>query len=397
MRRAVIACMAVCNVLFWAIWATWAAGPAPSPPWMNVLIEQIKQMNPAEQQQWLRGLERRAEKASRLTLSAEAAAQHDAQLRDMLHRKTISWMVLREALAMTDAREKAAVEMLVRRYETLLAEKLKDVPDLRSQYRDAWAATDADWQSTGGNFDEQDKLLGWLEAAAGALNMERIESPPPRPTFVARVKQSPPVAKPQVEVKPEARPDERQATVDAKEEQPKAEKPPRIADRVPNESRVPPPSRGVPRREAAEPSPDGEVQVNFEELAARIAGCNLALKALEAELDEKGPWNAGRLEPLAKRLQVLVVRRGDLELFRCLAPEEMQATLGKLDWPKAAIAQLGARIFEARRAVESPDFSGTPEERELELKRLDAVSRRLAETVKGGEEEKEAEKPEAEK
>ena len=80
--------------------------------------------------------------------------------------------------------------------------------------------------------------------------------------------------------------------------------------------------------------------MNVEELAARIAGSNLAFREMEAALDEKGVWHAARLRPLVERAEILVLRRGDLQLLRNLVPEPDRKSLVRLESPKAAIAEL---------------------------------------------------------
>jgi len=125
--------------------------------------------------------------------------------------------------------------------------------------------------------------------------------------------------------------------------------------------------------------PPGSVKVNVEELEARIAASNLALRELEAELGEKGVWNAAKLEPLVERLKVLVVRHNDLGLFRDAAPKEQQADMTKLEAPKSAISQLSARVVEARSRANDPQFVGDDVERRAELARLEAISHHLAE------------------
>jgi hypothetical protein len=120
------------------------------------------------------------------------------------------------------------------------------------------------------------------------------------------------------------------------------------------------------------------IEVNIEELDARIAGSNLGFRTLENDLDEKGNWDAARLEPLAERLKVLVVRHGDLALFRDLLSAEKRSSVARLEGPRSAISELGARISEARKAAQGEDFTGTETQRRAELERLEALSRRLA-------------------
>ena len=99
--------------------------------------------------------------------------------------------------------------------------------------------------------------------------------------------------------------------------------------------------------------------MNVEELAARIAGSNLAFRAMDAALDEKGLWHAARLGPLVGRCEILVLRRGDLQLLRNLVPEPDRESLVRLESPKATIAELGARIVEARNRAGGAEFKGT--------------------------------------
>jgi hypothetical protein len=128
--------------------------------------------------------------------------------------------------------------------------------------------------------------------------------------------------------------------------------------------------------------PAEPVEVNVEELAARIAGSNLAFREMEAALDEKGPWHAARLGPLVGRAEILVLRRGDLQLLRNLVPEPDRDTLVRLESPKATIAELGARIAEARTRAGGAEFTGTEEERRAELKGLGSLAKRLAKMAK---------------
>ena len=156
----------------------------------------------------------------------------------------------------------------------------------------------------------------------------------------------------------------------------------RVAKPVVEESHIPlPPTE--PSADAASLStdqlPPGSVKVNVEELETQIAACNLALRELESDLGEKGEWNAAKLEPLVDRLKVLVVRHGDLGLFREAAPKDQRAGITPLEAPKAAISQLSARVVEARNHANDPHFVGDDVERRAELARLEAVSHRLAE------------------
>ena len=132
----------------------------------------------------------------------------------------------------------------------------------------------------------------------------------------------------------------------------------------------------------APPSPDSPIEpvaVKVDELSARIAGCNMALRTLEIDLDEKSDWNAARLEPLIERLEILVLRRYDLNLFREALSEPQRSAVDPLSSTKGVVAQMAARIVMARDRASSSKFDGTAADRQAELARLEELSRRLAE------------------
>jgi hypothetical protein len=116
--------------------------------------------------------------------------------------------------------------------------------------------------------------------------------------------------------------------------------------------------------------------VNLEELTAQIAGNKLALRTLEAELDEDQAWNAAKLEKLVGRLEALQVKNKDLALFRDLVSPAEQALVGSLPSLRPVIAQATARAAQLR-AKSQADFSGSPAERQAELRRCDELSARL--------------------
>jgi len=132
----------------------------------------------------------------------------------------------------------------------------------------------------------------------------------------------------------------------------------------------------VPAADA--PPTNAVVRVNLSELSARIAGSNLTLRALEAELDERGEWNATRLAPLLQRLKVLVVLHNDLKLCREVVPAGQRVLVGRLESPRSGVSLMGTRIFDARTLASGAEFRGTEAQREAELRALDELSRQLA-------------------
>ncbi len=149
-----------------------------------------------------------------------------------------------------------------------------------------------------------------------------------------------------------------------------------------------------PPRPSAEPSampvplplpikPEMPSRVNLRELAARIAGNNLAVRALESELDKEQTWTARKLEPLLIRLRRLSVRTADLQLYQDIVPEKDRWLVGEAESPRSLVSQLAAGIVEARARATSDQFAGTDADRASELDHLERLSRSLAELARG--------------
>lgn len=136
---------------------------------------------------------------------------------------------------------------------------------------------------------------------------------------------------------------------------------------------APPATR--PGLDDAEPA----VGVNVDELRTRIAGTNMALRALEAELYGAGSWNHDELASIVARLHALVLRAEDMRLFREMVPEETRSLIDVADSPQPAITLAAARIADARQRISDGRDTGTERERQAELGRLNELSRRLAE------------------
>ena len=142
----------------------------------------------------------------------------------------------------------------------------------------------------------------------------------------------------------------------------------------PKESPPPPP---------AAPGGSSAVGVNTEELTAQIAGNNMALRALEAELDEKHAWSVAQLETAAERLEKLIVKNKDLALFRDLISPAEQALVGSPASPRPAIASAAQQVAAARKRTQGSDFAGSKAQRQADLRRLDELSSRLNNATKG--------------
>jgi hypothetical protein len=143
------------------------------------------------------------------------------------------------------------------------------------------------------------------------------------------------------------------------------------------EEALPKPPAAEPKLPVAEAEKPG-VQVNVEELAVRIAGNNLALRGLEAELNENRTWSADQLENVLSRLDILVLRQKDLTLFRDLVSAAEQARAGRTESPRHVISQLAARIVEVRNRLTAGEATIAEELRRAQLEHLDQLSQRLA-------------------
>jgi len=353
----------------------WLSGPtAETSPTAEDAYRQIfsrlEKMSFDEQQAWLRQLEDRARKTAEATLPPEEASRWKAHLHSLLHRKLITWQVLRQAIELTEARERAALELLRqeqadkgKKPEPATVQKRKPektvelvTPGEQTQEDDRSAAEEV--------LQSQSWLRDRLAAMAEKVHTDLVSpvkeetagAPSPKKNSFSRLENF-----------------LKSLTILPDEPLP-----------LPRSIKQKLLSRAVPR-EPVENAEHGEekierpvpVEVNVEELAARIAGCNMAFRLLEGELGESGEWRAARLEPLLDRLSVLLIRHSDLELFRDLVPEEERHTLAKLASPKPVLEQFRTRLAEARRAAEA--LSDDQPERRNELSRLEAVARRFAE------------------
>lgn len=286
---------------------------------VQAVLDRVKKMSPAEQQAWLGQLEQRAAKAARLTMSAEDAAKYEKRTQAMLHQETVTWKVLREVVGDTETRETA-----IKTAEAVKAQ----AAEIAKNAKEALAKTPV-------VVKREAKKVVVPELKTPVVKEEPKKIEPKKAE----------VAKPQTAAKDVVKP----AVV--KEE---------------------------PKRDVAKPQ--AAVTVNVEELDARIAGCNLMLRELEAALAEKDvAWEAAKLEPLSDRLKELVVRYNDLSLVRGAVPKPQQATVTPLESPKSLISQFSVRVVEARKRAKDPKNIDDDVEREAELTRLDAVSHRLAE------------------
>ena len=374
-------------------------------------------MDRAAQQEWIRNIIVRLDRANQLVLPPDKAAQHKARyavlLRQIAQGKRVSSAEAEDLLRQADRREKTAVEQLARKFRIQVYQTFRQRRGTFTRRRAAWNRVLADWEAAGGSFQQQDRLIDWLQAAIRVSMGDSVGPLPAEPEFkivglaperivfqepTHPVTPRPPIAAPTPRTRLPAR--NRAAIAPPPFAQPGTDWPgPQPLPPLASTTSV---RRDIARRQvtrgiatvtrrqatvrspaesavvAEPPTQTTSVSVNVEELAARIAGVNLAIRALEAELDRRGPWNSIRLQPLIDQLGRLMNQRNDLTLFHQILAEEQRTSVGRLDSPETLISQVGARIFEARNRVGRSDFEGSESQRHAELRQLDELSRKLA-------------------
>jgi hypothetical protein len=407
-------------------------GPATAPASLDpiqAMFDRLAKIGPAGQRAWLQQLEKRATRAVRMTLPPDDATGQEAKTRAQLHQAVVTWQTLREVIQDIDTREQTAIDRLVRRYRALVFDTFHKQGDAYSQRQQAWLDVYIEWKLAGKQFEQQDRLIDWLEAGIRSATPGTISPTPEKPKFEplqpaevaskapatgappARAVSSGPPAKgtppagaaskpPAKDAlstgaasKPPAKgasPAEATSKLAAKDALPAdASKQPTMDLSPPEMLKLPAldvPPAGTASKPATTRKPDEKaasgddaVDKAVQDLNVRTAACNLAFRALENQLGETTGWSAARLEPLLDRLKLLVERRDELYKLREAVVDEKRASVEALMSPKSVSSPLKARIAAARKRVSGSSFQGTEDERRTELKRLDELSRRVTE------------------
>jgi len=397
-------------------------------------------MGPTDQRQWARELLARLDRVDRILPVSEDSQYERSEYVELIDRKlrqgAISQSELAKLADITDQREKDAIERLARQFRVQVYKTFRQRRGVFTRRRMAWNRVLASWEEAGGAFEQQDRLIDWLELAlqrsmpktAGPLPSEPAFHLPKRDVATVSHQEMVPSEPTIAPIEPVIVQDESSIPIPLEpvvnlpernrrvaEPEPLAEIPPAVPKQPPGvveplavqPSLVPPspvPPATVPPAEspalptpvedapfverllhqvakpALDPTPPvaAGVKVNLEELTAHIAGANLELRALEAELDKQSTFNAKRLGPLVDRLSRLVVRENDLTLLLNLVSERERTLAGHLESPWVTISRLAAGIFEARTRAAGRGFQGTENQRQAELRHLDELSRELA-------------------
>jgi hypothetical protein len=150
---------------------------------VQTVLARVGKMAPAEQQKWLRRLEERAARSARLTLKPDEAAREQAKTHAKLHQKMLGWTILREVVDETSARERDAIDRLVHHYRSLVFDSFHKQIEVYGQRQQAWLDVNLAWRLAGSPFDQQDRLIDWLEEAIRSAAPEKIGPIPEKPTF----------------------------------------------------------------------------------------------------------------------------------------------------------------------------------------------------------------------
>jgi hypothetical protein len=183
MRSLRLLWVVLCGVPLCALSADSAKAPGESSDPVQIMLDQLGKLSPAQQQAWLRQLEKRAIRAAQLTLPPDEAAQQQAAIRVRLHQQKITWRVLREVIADTNQREENAINQLVRRYRALVFDSFHKQTDTYEQRQQAWIEVHRAWRTAGSSFDSQPRLIDWLEAAIRSASPDTLGPIPETPSF----------------------------------------------------------------------------------------------------------------------------------------------------------------------------------------------------------------------
>ncbi len=233
--------------------------------------------------------------------------------------------------------------------------------------RAVWSEVQTAWRDAGNTREEQNKLIDWLTAATLASAGRTLGPLPEPPVFGAEW--LPPSAdeghrpsspRSAVETNPSVISPARPADVST----PVVESPPR------------PPTRTTV---GDDPTERNVARINLGELAARVAGHNFSLRAVETDLIDAREVDVRQLESAIEVLERLTTRRQDLVLYYGLLSTDDQSRVGRIEVPGDVFALLGDRISELRTQVETSSHNRSNATSRVALFTLDTLSKRLAE------------------
>jgi hypothetical protein len=289
----------------------------------RVAAQTYREANTAGKQRMIEHLLARSNAAASVTSSGADLQRVQDRNREILDRvaqgRELSDGGLLQLLAEVDSREQLAIAKLRRDFAYSTAQAFHDNRAEFDKWHDAWDRIEQRYQRDGRPLDWQQRMIDWLALASARqaqISIAQISIAQLRPS-----KSSPSV--------------------------------------------VPRPI--LPRR-----GPN----IQQTELEARIAGYNLAVSRVFAELHEQKHWTVEELGRAAGELNDLTTTRHDLNLYWELLPAEAKAEATPLRPLDEVISLLAARTAQRRRELERT-AANSPRDA-WELRRLDEVSRRLA-------------------
>jgi len=162
-------------------------GAAPATPKKDLVdadavLRRVTDMQPAQQQAWLKDIEERLDRACRAALNPKDAQKKVSGYRTALHQKVVPWDKLRELVRETDQREKAAIARLWALYRIQVYETFWGQPKYHQRQEAATRVLQA-WAQAGQPFMEQGKLVAWLEEAVKNSTRATVGPLPDDPLF----------------------------------------------------------------------------------------------------------------------------------------------------------------------------------------------------------------------
>ncbi|MEX0937894.1 MAG: hypothetical protein WDZ59_08525 [Pirellulales bacterium] len=296
----------------------------------------------------------------------------------------------------------AEIERLAREYRIQVYNSFRaDRPEY-DRRRQAWEDVHAKWRDAGAKDEHVALLADWLRDATRSSLGASVSALPLTPAFgsppvvAVQPKQNRtlpvPAAPPVVHTPPSSEP---QAVEPAAPQRAPVEVAPlpqvdRVAEKLPEPEAVPGPiadarpERPAPAAPIAPPRikplplpPPGSAQLNIDELAVRIAGYNLAMRSLDAELLGRTNHSIADLAGIVHRLDELRTAHEDVKLYWNLLDSDQRQGLSEMFPARELITSLADRIGRTRGklVVDGGAAEAVAEQRAL----LDDLSRKLAE------------------
>ena len=138
----------------------------------------------------VRDLMVRLYRSDRLLLEPQEVARRQADRAALLQRtgqgKTVSPEELQQLLRTADEQEKAAVDHLARQFRVQVYKTFRRQRGVFTRRRAAWTRAETLWEAAGGKFEDQDRLIDWLELALRRSMPNTIGPLPEDPVFEVR-------------------------------------------------------------------------------------------------------------------------------------------------------------------------------------------------------------------